>query len=64
MIVVSKQELNDKWWICYNEDKTIVHHGKTESPQQTETGLPLFQVFDDETSFLNVLLNDFNIVPE
>jgi len=64
MIVVSKEELNDKWWICYNNDKTIVHYGKTDAPQQTETGLSLNQVFDDEASWLSVLFNDFNIVPE
>ena len=61
MIVVSRDELNDKWWICYNENKSIVHHGKTQAPQQTETGLPFFQVFDNEESFLIALSNDFNI---
>lgn len=64
MIVVSKEEPNDKWWITYNVDKSIVHYGKTEAPQQTETGLPLFQVFDDEASWLYVLWNEFGIVPE
>ncbi|MFY8169876.1 MAG: hypothetical protein ACOVK2_02035 [Candidatus Fonsibacter sp.] len=64
MIVVSKDELKDKWWVCYNEDKSIVHHGITESPQQTETGLSLFQVFDTESEWLNILENDFNIVLE
>lgn len=64
MIVVSKQELNDKWWITYNAEKTIVHYGKTEAPQQTETGLPLFQVFDNEASWLSVLDSEFNIIPE
>jgi hypothetical protein len=54
MIVVSKDELTDKWWITYNVEKTVVHYGKTEAPQQTETGLPLFQVFDDEASWLSV----------
>jgi len=63
MLVVSKQELNDKWWICYNEDKSIVHYGKTDAPQQTETGLPLFKVFDNESIWLLVLKNEFNIVP-
>jgi hypothetical protein len=61
MIVVSKEELTDKWWICYNEDKSIVHQGITEAPQQTETGLPLFQVFDNEDSWLSVLYSEFNI---
>lgn len=64
MIVVSKEELNDKWWITYNAGKTIVHYGKTEAPQQTETGLPLFQVFDNEASWLSVLDLEFNIIPE
>lgn len=64
MIVVSKEEPNDKWWITYNVDKSIVHYGKTEAPQQTETGLPLFQVFDTEVSWLNELDTTFNIVPE
>ena len=64
MIVVSKEEQSDKWWITYNEDKSIVHHGKTDAPQQTETGLPLFQVFDNEDSWLSVLDSEFNIIPE
>jgi hypothetical protein len=64
MIVVSKDELTDKWWITYNVEKTVVHYGKTEAPQQTETGLPLFQVFDDEASWLSVLDLEFNIIPE
>ena len=64
MIVVSKDELTDKWWICYNEDNSIVHYGKTEAPQQTETGLSLFQVFDDEASWLSVLDSEFNITIE
>ena len=64
MIVVSRDELNDKWWITYNEDKSIVHYGKTDAPQQTETGLTLFQVFDNEASWLSVLDSEFNIIPE
>ncbi len=61
MIVVSKEETNDKWWITYNAEKTIVHYGKTEAPHQTETGLPLFKVFKDESTWLECLLNAFNI---
>lgn len=64
MIIVSKEELNDKWWITYNADNSIVHYGKTEAPQQTETGLPLHQIFNDEASWLNELDTTFNIVPE
>jgi hypothetical protein len=64
MIVVSEDEINDKWWICYSVEKTVVHYGKTEAPQQTESGLQLNQVFDNEASWLNVLLTEFNIVPE
>lgn len=64
MIVVSKEEPNDKWWICYNVEKTVVHYGKTEAPQQTESGLPFNQVFDNEASWLSVLDSEFNIVPE
>lgn len=60
MIVVSKETETTKWWVCYNVEKTIVHYGKTEPPQQTETGLPLSQVFDDEQTWLDVLQNEFN----
>jgi hypothetical protein len=64
MIIVSKEELNDKWWITYNADNSIVHYGKTEAPQQTETGLPNSLVFDDEASWLNELGSTFNITPD
>ena len=60
MIVVSKETETTKWWIVYNEDKSIVHYGMTEPPQETETGLPLSQVFDDEQTWLDVLQTEFN----
>jgi hypothetical protein len=62
--VVSKDKLTITWWIVYNEDKSIVNYGVTDPPQETQTGLPLNQVFDDEASWLLVLKNEFNIVPE
>ena len=62
--VVSKDKLTISWWIVYNEDKSIVNYGVTDPPQETQTGLPLNQVFDDEASWLLVLKNEFNIVPE
>ena len=62
--VVSRDKLTVTWWIVYNEDKSIVNYGFTDPPQETQTGLPLNQVFDDEASWLSVLLNEFGIVPE
>jgi len=64
MIIVPITELNDKWWIAYNNDNTVVHYGKTDAPQVTETGLPLYQIFDTEESWLTELSNTFNIIPE
>ena len=64
MIVVSKEKLTTTWWIVYNEDNSKINYGVTDPPQQTETGLPLFQVFDDEDSWLSVLDSEFNITPE
>ena len=64
MIIVPITELNDKWWIAYNNDNSVVHYGKTDAPQETETGLPLYQVFDTEESWLNELNTTFNIVTE
>jgi hypothetical protein len=64
MIVVDITEETKKWWIVYNEDKSVVNYGETEPPQQTESGLPLFQVFDNELNWLDVLLNEFNITIE
>ena len=61
MIIVPITEPNDKWWIVTNEDKTIVHYGKTEAPQQTETQLPNHKIFDDETSWSTELLNVYGI---
>lgn len=62
--VVSKDKLTMTWWIVYNADKSTVNYGVTDAPQETQTGLPLNQVFDDEASWLYVLLTEFNIVPE
>lgn len=61
MIVIGKETTINKWWIVYNEDKSVVNYGMTEPPQETETGLPLYQVFDNEASWLNVLQTDFNV---
>lgn len=64
MVVVDKSVKEVMWWITYNEDKTIVDYDKTQSEQQTETGLPLFLVFDNEENWLEDLYNIFGIVPE
>lgn len=63
MIVVSKETEATKWWIVYNEDKSIVNYGMTEPPQETETGLPLSQVFDDEQSWMDALQGEFGQSP-
>ena len=62
MIVIGKETTINKWWICYNEDKSVVNYGMTEPPQETETGLPFFQVFNTELDWLSVLQTDFNII--
>ena len=62
MIVIGKETTVNKWWIVYNEDKSVVNYGMTEPPQETETGLPLFQVFDNEASWLSVLQTEFNLI--
>ena len=62
MIVIGKETTINKWWIVYNEDKSVVNYGMTEPPQETETGLPLYQVFDNEASWLNVLQTEFNVI--
>lgn len=64
MIVVSKESNVNTWWIAYNEDKSIVHYGLTEPPQQTDSGLTLKQTFTNELDWLNVLNNEFSIVIE
>lgn len=62
MIVIGKETTINKWWIVYNEGKSVVNYGMTEPPQETETGLPLYQVFDNEASWLNVLQTEFNVI--
>lgn len=62
MIVIGKETAVNKWWIVYNEDKSVVNYGMTEPPQETETGLPLFQVFDNEAIWLSVLQTEFNVI--
>jgi len=64
MIVVDKSVKEVMWWITYNEDKTIVDYDKTEPNQQTETGLPLCLVYDNEEDWLEALYNIFGITPE
>lgn len=61
MIVIGEEITVNKWWIVYNEDKSITHYGMTKPSQVTETGLSLFQVFNSEIEWLNVLQTEFNI---
>lgn len=62
--IVAINEPSDRWWIVYNQSKTIVNYGFTERNQETSTAMEFDQVFDNEGDWLNVLLTEFNIVPE
>ena len=60
-------EITEKWWVAYNEDKSIIHYGQTGVGQTTKTGQPIFEVFDTELECNNRLVElniniDFNII--
>jgi hypothetical protein len=46
-----KNEIVEKWWVAYNESKSIIHYGKTEIGQVTVSGQPLFEIFDNELDY-------------
>ena len=61
--IVAINEPLERWWIVYNQSKTIVNYGLTEPNQETTTAMEFDQVFDNEAEWLDVLLNEFGIVP-
>jgi len=61
--IVTINEPSARWWIVYNFDKTIVNYGLTSPNQETSTAMEFDQVFDNEIEWLDILLNEFGIVP-
>ena len=54
--MIIRNEVTAKWWVAYNEDKSIIHYGKTGVGQTTKTGQPIFEVFDTEQAYVNRLI--------
>jgi hypothetical protein len=51
-----KNELTTKYWIVYNEDKSVIHYGKTEVGEITTSGQPLSEIFNNEQEYKNRLI--------
>ena len=65
--MIIRNEVTAKWWVAYNEDKSVVHYGKTEVGYETVSGQPLYEIFDTELAYNNRLVElnikiDFNII--
>ena len=54
--MVIRNEITTKWWIAYNEDKSVVHNGVTEVGSETSFGQPLCETFNNEQDYLNRLI--------
>jgi hypothetical protein len=54
--MIIRNEITTKWWIAYNEDKSVVHNGVTEVGSETSSGQPSYEIFDNEQDYLNRLI--------
>ena len=61
--MVITNETTTKWWVAYNEDKSVIHNGVTEIGMETISGQPLYEIFDTEGDYL-IRLAELNITIE
>jgi len=54
--MIIRNEITKKWWIAYNEDKSILHKGVTEIGSETVSGQPLHEIFNTEQEYLDRLI--------
>ena len=53
----------DTWFICGNEDLTIIHHFFHKANHEIATGQPIVEEFDNEADWI-IRLAELGITPE
>jgi hypothetical protein len=53
----------DTWFICRNEDNTVIHYFFNPANNQVGTGQPIIEEFDNEADWLE-RLKELGITPE
>ena len=53
----------DTWFICRNEDNTVIHYFFNPANNQVGTGLPIIEEYDNEADWLE-RLKELGITPE
>lgn len=53
----------DKWFICRNEDLSVIHYFFNEANNQFGTGQPIVEEFDNEAEWLT-RLSELGITPD
>lgn len=55
---------NKKYWICHNEDGSVMHFGETDINQVTSTGQPVLEGYDSEDELVTAIASkDVNLFP-
>lgn len=52
----------DTWFICRNEDNSVIHYFFNPANNQVGTGLPIIEEYDNEADWL-VRLKELGITP-
>ena len=53
----------DMWFICRNEDLTVIHYFFNHANNEMDTGQPIVEEYDNESDWL-VRLKELGITPE
>ncbi len=53
----------DMWFICRNEDLTVIHYFFNPANNEMDTGQPIVEEYDNESDWL-VRLKELGITPE
>lgn len=53
----------DTWFICRNEDNTIIHYLFNEANHEIATGQPIVEEYDNEADWIE-RLKELGITPE
>lgn len=53
----------DMWFICRNEDLTVIHYFFNPANNQVGTGQPIIEEYDNEADWL-IRLKELGITPE
>ena len=56
-----------QYWICHNDDGSVMHFGQTEPDQVTTTGQPVLEGYDDEEKLVTAIASKdvalFPVIP-